>query len=202
MANEHKYLEGIFKDLFMELDAQYELIDSNNESLRETPTRVAKAFVNDWLVGYDTDPASLFTTFDKEGHDGLILVKDIPFYSLCEHHLAPFFGVAHVGYLPGDRIVGLSKIARLVDVYSRRLQVQERITQQVAATLEEHLDPVGVMVVLEARHLCMESRGIQKSGATTTTSTVRGAFLKHEDRSGLSPREEMLQLIGQKGVNV
>jgi GTP cyclohydrolase I len=151
--------------------------DPDRDGLRDTPQRMAR-FYAEVLAGIDIDPAShLVTTFEAH-HDELVLVKDIPFYSLCEHHLVPFHGRAHVAYIPGPdgRITGLSKIARCVEGYARRLQVQERLTGQVADALMRSLDPRGALVVIEAEHLCMSMRGVAKPGATTVTSAVRGLF--------------------------
>jgi GTP cyclohydrolase I len=131
------------------------------EGTLRTPERAAKAWAN-MMIGYRIDPASLLTTFDSEGHDELVIVRSIPFYSLCEHHLLPFHGEAHVGYIPNGRIVGLSKIARVVDAYARRLQVQERLTEQVAELLDDGLAARGVIVVVEAEHLCMSMRGVHE----------------------------------------
>lgn len=149
--------------------------DPEREGLIETPARVARAYA-EMFAGMRQDPSQvLATTFDL-GHDELVLVKDIEVFSSCEHHLVPFHGVAHIGYIPSadGRITGLSKLARLVDVYARRLQVQERLTSQVADALVEHLQPRGVIVVVECEHLCMSMRGVRKAGARTTTSAVRG----------------------------
>lgn len=145
--------------------------------LLETPKRVVKAW-RDWTTGYWTDPADVLKVFEDGGerYDEMIIVKGIPFYSHCEHHLAPFFGTADIGYVPNGKIVGLSKLSRLLDVYARRLQVQERLTAQVADAMMKHLQPKGVGVVLRARHLCMESRGIKKQGSETVTQIVRGVF--------------------------
>jgi len=150
--------------------------DPSREGLRETPRRFINAW-REWSVGYRTDPSSILKMFDDgaEKYDEFVFQGSIPFFSHCEHHMAPFFGFAHLGYIANGRIVGLSKLARLVEVFSRRLQVQERITNQVADALMEHLKPRGVGVVLQARHLCMESRGVQKIGTVTTTSALRGA---------------------------
>jgi GTP cyclohydrolase I len=126
-----------------------------------------------------------------EGVDEMVIVRDIPVYSLCEHHLAPFFGKAYVGYVPDKKILGLSKISRLVEVYSRRLQVQERLTNQIADALAKHLQPLGVAVVIECRHLCMESRGVKHAGSSTVTSALRGSIKKNADT-----RKEFLSLIG------
>jgi GTP cyclohydrolase IA len=145
------------------------------DGLLETPARVARAYA-EMFAGLRQDPSGvLATTFDL-GHDEMVLVKDIEVFSCCEHHLVPFHGKAHVGYIPSEdgRITGLSKLARLVDVYARRPQVQERLTSQVADALVEHLEPRGVIVVMECEHLCMSMRGVRKAGAKTTTSAVRG----------------------------
>jgi GTP cyclohydrolase I len=145
------------------------------EGLKDTPRRVAK-FYKEFVL---PEPFT-FTTFDAEGYDEMILVDNIPFYSLCEHHLAPFFGTAAVAYIPGTRMVGLSKIPRTVDAYARRLQNQERMTVQIARAMETALDPRGVAVMIKARHLCMEMRGIKKPGAETTTIKVTGLFMSDE----------------------
>ncbi len=170
--------------------------DPNREGLVKTPERVAKMY-EEVLAGMDQDPAEHFEMTFDEHHEEMVLVRDIPFYSICEHHLVPFFGKAHVAYIPAadGHICGLSKLARLVDVYAKRLQVQERLTSQIADTLVEQLNPRGVMVVLEAEHLCMSMRGAKKPGAMTTTSAVRGAF---ESRQRV--RAEAMSLIfGQRG---
>ena len=149
--------------------------DPDREGLRETPARVARAYA-EVFAGLSQDPADVLgTTFDI-GHEEMILVKDIELYSTCEHHLVPFHGVAHVGYIPGadGRVTGLSKLARLVEVFARRPQVQERLTSQIADALVEHLEPRGVLVVVECEHLCMSMRGVRKPGARTVTSAVRG----------------------------
>lgn len=165
--------------------------DPDRDGLQSTPDRVARMYA-EVCSGLREDPAiHLKTTFEAD-HDELIMVRDIPLYSLCEHHLVPFLGKAHVGYIPNEdgRITGLSKLARLVDGYSKRPQVQERLTSQVADALVEALDPRGVIVVIEARHLCMEMRGIRKPGAETVTSTVRGIF-----REDPRTRAEAMTLI-------
>ncbi|APU12398.1 MULTISPECIES: GTP cyclohydrolase I FolE [Actinoalloteichus] len=165
--------------------------DPDREGLQETPARVARAY-QEMFAGLFTDPdAVLDKTFD-EGHDELVLVTDIPVYSYCEHHLLPFHGSAHVGYIPNTegRVTGLSKLARVVDLYARRPQVQERLTSQVADALVRKLNPRGVIVVMEAEHLCMSMRGVRKPGARTTTSAVRGLL-----RSSPSSRAEALDLI-------
>jgi GTP cyclohydrolase I len=159
--------------------------DLEDESLRETPRRVAGA-----LAEMLTPRHFEATTFpNDEGYDELVIARSIPFHSLCEHHVLPFYGVAHVGYLPGERIIGLSKLARVVEMYARRLQVQERMTVQIANWLEETLDPRGVGVVLEAEHLCMSLRGVQKPGTRTVTSALLGSV-----RDDVRTREEFLNL--------
>lgn len=166
--------------------------DPARGGLVETPQRVLRAWQH-WAGGYQKDPADVLKTFDDgaEKCDEMILVRDIPFYSQCEHHLAPFFGTAHIGYIPNGRIVGLSKLSRLLDIFARRLQVQERLTNQVADALAEHLEPLGVGVVIQARHLCMESRGICQQGHSTITSAMRGALLDNP-----AARSEFMSLVG------
>ena len=151
--------------------------DPKREGLLRTPARVA-AFYQEVLAGSDDDPATHLDVTFEAGHREMVMVRDIPFASLCEHHLVPFLGKAHVAYIPGTdgRITGLSKLARLVDGFAHRLQVQERLTTQVAETLVERLAPTGVVVVIEAEHLCMTMRGVKKPGALTVTSAVRGIF--------------------------
>jgi GTP cyclohydrolase I len=164
--------------------------DPDREGLRETPERVARAYA-EALAGLDQTPADVLgTRFDIE-HEELILVKDIELWSYCEHHLVPFTGVAHVGYIPGPakQIVGLSKLARLVDVYAKRFQVQERLTTQIADALVDALNPGGVIVVIEAEHLCMTMRGVRKPGSKTVTSAVRGQLAR------ASTRAEAMSLI-------
>lgn len=160
--------------------------DLDDIHLRDTPARVAAAYA-EMLTPHPFNP----TTFpNEEGYNELVLARAIPFHSLCQHHLLPFKGVAHVGYLPGSRILGLSKLARVVEHFSRRLQVQERLTQQVADWLHQHLDPKGVGVVLDAEHLCMTLRGVQASGSRTVTSAVHG-LLREDHRS----RAEFFALV-------
>lgn len=152
--------------------------DPDREGLLETPSRVSKAWL-EWCSGYQIDPAQVLKTFEDggENYDQMVTVRNIPFYSHCEHHLAPFFGTATISFVPEKRIVGLSKFSRLLDVFARRLQVQERLTSQIADALMEHLKPRGVGVQITARHLCMESRGIHKQGHETETRALRGVFL-------------------------
>lgn len=164
--------------------------DPTREGLVKTPYRVARAY--EYLTkGYDQDPKEVINkAMFTEDYQEMVLVKDIDFFSLCEHHLLPFFGRAHVAYIPKHRIVGLSKVARLVEVFSRRLQVQERLTTQVANTLMEELDPLGVGVVIRAEHLCMRMRGVEKQNSTVTTSAMLGAF-----RTQQPTREEFITLV-------
>lgn len=151
--------------------------DPSRQGLLETPARVTKAW-REWTCGYSMDPAQILKAFEDgaDGYDEMVVIGDIPFYSHCEHHMAAIFGTTTVAYIPDGRIVGLSKIPRLVDVFARRLQVQERMTNQIAEALMEHLKPRGCGVVVKARHMCMESRGINKPGSYTTTSALHGVF--------------------------
>lgn len=167
--------------------------DPNREGLLKTPGRVARMY-EEVFSGMDVDPRRHFETTFDEHHEEMVIVRDIPFYSMCEHHLLPFFGLAHVAYIPASdgRICGLSKLARLVDEYAKRPQVQERLTSQIADTLIDELHPQGALVVLEAEHLCMSMRGIKKPGSRTVTSAVRGAFEKSQ-----ATRNEALDLIFQ-----
>jgi GTP cyclohydrolase I len=162
--------------------------DVDDESLQATPQRVAASFA-ELLAPHEFD----LTTFpNDEGYDELVVARDIPFSSLCEHHLLPFVGVAHVAYMPNDRILGLSKLARVVELFARRLQVQERLTKQVAAWLQDNVQPKGVGVVLEAEHMCMSIRGVRATGAKTVTSALYGS-LRNDPRT----RSEFLALTGR-----
>lgn len=163
------------------------------EGLRETPARFARS-MQDLTRGYHDDPDVWWKTFDAEGADQMVCQWSIPLYSLCEHHVLPFVGYAHIGYIPKEIICGLSKLKRVVDLYSRRLQVQERLTREIANFLEEKLNPRGVMVVIEAEHLCMTMRGVQTPGTTTTTSAVTGDFLEQAEGS----REEFYNLMASR----
>lgn len=164
--------------------------DPERPGLKQTPQRVAHLFA-EILGGVSEDPKEHLRIIQEERHDEMVLIKNIPLYSMCEHHLLPFAGRAHVAYIPkGGRIVGLSKIARVVDILSRRLQVQERLTKQIADLIDEHLKPLGVMVVIEAEHMCMSMRGIKKPRSVTVTSAVRGSF-----RNNPATRAEALTLI-------
>lgn len=171
------------------LDAAGEEV--TREGLANTPDRVARMYENELLVGYNMDPAKVLSrTFTSESSE-MVMVKNITFYSLCEHHMLPFFGTVHVGYIPDDRIVGISKIARLVECFTRRLQIQERLVSQIADSMMDHLGAKGVGVVISAEHMCMTMRGIQKPGTQTVTSAMRGMF--YDDHR---TREEFLRLIG------
>ena len=166
--------------------------DPAREGLRDTPARVVRAF-EDWFSGYDQDPEEYMRrTFEEvEGYDNMVVLKDIRFESHCEHHLAPIIGRAHVGYLPNNRVVGISKLARVVEAYARRLQVQEKMNAQIANTIQKVLEPKGVAVVIEASHQCMTTRGVHKTGVTMVTSTMLGDF-----RTCEITRREFLAVIG------
>lgn len=165
--------------------------DVNREGLQDTPARVARAF-EEYCKGYKEDPAEvLSTTFgDVEQYDEMVILREIRFESHCEHHLAPFYGQVHIAYFPDKRVVGLSKLARLVDIYAKRLQIQEKMTAQIAGAIEEHLQPRGVAVVVEGVHMCMTSRGVHKPGAVMQTSRLTGLFRK-DPRT----RQEFFDLI-------
>ena len=163
--------------------------DPDREGLQKTPLRVAKA-MQVLTRGYNEDPHKVLTdALFEEPYNQMVIVKDIDFFSMCEHHILPFYGKAHVAYIPKGRITGLSKIARVVDIYSHRLQVQERLTQQIMDCIQSTLHPMGVMVVLEARHMCMQMRGVEKQNSITTTSTFSGAF------NQAKTREEFMNLL-------
>src|SRR5471030_2048962 len=166
--------------------------DPSREGLADTPARVAKAF-EDWFSGYDQDPeAYRKRTFEEvEGYDDMVVLKYIRFESHCEHHLAPIIGRAHIGYLPNNKVVGISKLARVVEAYARRLQVQEKMSAQIANTIQKVLEPKCVAVVIEATHQCMTTRGVHKPGVTMVTSTMLGAFRDNSDT-----RREFLNIIG------
>lgn len=175
-----------YKDIIDELGE-----DTQREGLVKTPERAAKA-MQFLTQGYDQDPVEILKgAMFKESYNEMVIVKDIEVYSLCEHHILPFFGKAHIAYIPNGHIVGLSKLPRIVDVFARRLQVQERLTEQVLDCINDTLKPQGVAVVIEASHMCMMMRGVQKQNSTTTTSGFRGQFEKIETRN------EFLKLIGK-----
>ena len=177
-------LHDAFKTILENIQGE----DAAREGLQETPERMVRAW-EFWTSGYALDPLTILKTFvdGSQGVDEMVVVKDLPFYSHCEHHLAPFFGTVTIGYLPYRRIVGLSKLARLLQIYSRRLQVQERLTCQIADAINKTLTPIGCGVIVRARHFCMESRGVCQQGHYTVTSALRGVF-KSED----SARAEFL----------
>jgi len=178
-------IEGLVEGMLKELGE-----DPGRDGLVKTPARVAKA-MRFFTQGYQQDPGDILTgaLFDVD-YDEMVLVKDIDFYSLCEHHMVPFFGRAHVGYIPRGKVVGLSKIPRTVEIFARRLQVQERLTMDIAGTLERVLQPQGVGVVVEAKHLCMMSRGVEKQNSFAVTSSMRGTF-----ESDPKTRSEFIELI-------
>lgn len=163
--------------------------DPDREGLRDTPRRIAQMY-NELFEGLHQDPVEVLSVGFEEGHDEMVILREIPFYSMCEHHFMPFHGEAHIGYLPDGRIVGLSKIARAVDIFARRPQVQERLTGQIADCIEQVLGAKGVGVVIEAEHLCMTARGVRKPGSKMVTSAMRGKF-----REDSNTRQEFLELI-------
>ena len=167
--------------------------DAAREGLRETPARVVRAW-DEMYAGYRTDPAALFKTFQEGACREMVVLREVDFYSTCEHHLLPFYGTVSIGYLPNERVIGVSKLARLVDVFSRRLQIQERMTTQIAEAIRRHLEPDGVMVVCRARHLCMMARGVKKYAPEMVTSAIRGSFEKPEVRA------EFLSILGPSGA--
>lgn len=168
--------------------------DLSRESIKDTPQRVADMYA-ELFAGLDADPKAELTVSFEEGHREMVILRDIPFYSMCEHHMLPFHGVAHVGYIPSvnGKVVGVSKLARVVEIFARRPQLQERMTQQIADTIFESLHPDGVGVVVQAEHLCMVMRGIKKPGSSVITSALRGVF-----RSKTTARSEFLSLIQGK----
>lgn len=171
--------------------------DPEREGLRNTPNRVSRMYA-ELLSGYGTDPETIINgALFNINYDEMVLVRDIEFYSLCEHHMLPFLGRAHVAYLPAGKVIGLSKIPRIVDMYARRLQVQERMTRQIADLLQQTLEPQGVAVVVEAMHLCSMMRGVKKHDARMTTSAMHGAF-----RANLATRQEFLENIARSRVNI
>ncbi len=163
--------------------------DPHREGLKETPERVARMY-EEILGGMHDDPSKIVTSLASDQHDEIVLVRNIPFYSMCEHHLLPFLGVAHVAYLPDKKLMGISKLARIVDVCSRRLQVQERLTTEIAECIMNAIKPRGSMTIIEAEHLCMTMRGVKKPGAKTVTSVVRGIF-----RTNPATRAEAMSLV-------
>lgn len=163
--------------------------DPDREGLVKTPSRIIRSW-DEIYSGYHESPEELFTTFEAGNYDQIVLLKDIEMYSMCEHHMLPFFGKAHIAYIPNERVIGISKLARLLDVYARRLQIQERIGQQVTADLMKYLNPKGAACIIEATHMCMKMRGVGKQNSVMTTSSLKGVFLEE-----VSARTELLQLI-------
>lgn len=168
--------------------------DPDREGLEGTPRRIAEMY-REVFAGMDENPHEILSVGFEEGHEEMVVLRDIPFFSMCEHHLLPFHGVAHVGYIPKGRVVGISKLARAVEIFARRPQVQERLTSQIADAVMEAVKPRGVGVVMEAEHLCMTMRGVKKPGSKVVTSATRGIF-----RSNLATREEFMSIVaGRKG---
>jgi GTP cyclohydrolase I len=180
-------VEALVRELLKEIGE-----DPDREGLRDTPKRVAASYAH-LTSGYRTDPATVINdaTFAEE-HNNMIIVRNIEIYSLCEHHMLPFFGRCHIGYIPSERIFGISKLARLADLFSLRLQIQERLTDQIAQIIDENIKPHGVGVVIEAQHLCMMMRGVEKQNSVMTTSSMLGTF-----RSSHTTRSEFLSLVGR-----
>jgi len=176
--------EKIWSDLLSSIGE-----DPTREGLLETPKRIEKAW-GYLLSGYSKDPREVFKVFDSDGCDQLVLLKDIEMYSICEHHVLPFFGKAHIGYIPNNKVIGVSKLARLLEIYSRRLQIQERIGEQVTRAIMMYLHPKGAACIIEATHLCMRMRGIQKQNSVMITSSLKGCFLEEA-----SAREELMGMI-------
>lgn len=186
-SKEFLALKGHFEEILKIIEPNPE-----REGLERTPLRVAKTMM-DFTSGYSIDPSAVLkSAIFKEDYSQMVIVKDIDFYSLCEHHLLPFYGKVHIAYIPNGYITGLSKIARVVDVFARRLQVQERMTYQIKECIQQTLQPLGVMVVIEASHMCMQMRGVEKQNSITTTSDFTGAF------NQAKTREEFMNLIGRK----
>ena len=203
MARNHQSVQNIMPAAKEPIDTQRireavrEIIigvgeDPDREGLRDTPRRVAEMYA-EVFAGLAEDPANVLQVGFEEGHQEMVIVKDIPFYSMCEHHFLPFHGVAHVGYIPNGRVVGLSKLARAVEILARRPQLQERLSSQLADVIMETVQPQGVAVVINAEHLCMTMRGIRKPGSFTVTSAMRGVF-----RQGTATRAEFMSLINEK----
>lgn len=178
-------IEKLVKKLIEEIGE-----DPHREGLKDTPKRVALSY-DKLFGGYGQSPEKFVTKFDGEDYDEMIICRDIDFFSTCEHHMLPFFGKAHIGYIPGKKIIGISKLPRILEIYARRFQNQERLTMQVAKALNEILSPRGVGIVIEAQHLCMLCRGVEKQNATMTTSSFKGLF-----KTNAKTRSEFLKLIG------
>lgn len=166
--------------------------DTEREGLLGTPRRVVKMW-DEIYKGYKQKPEDILTTFDADGYDQIVLLKDIELYSMCEHHMLPFFGKAHVAYIPNGRVIGISKLARLVDIYAKRLQIQERLGEQVTDALMKYLKPKGAACIIEATHMCMRMRGVAKQNSVMTTSSLKGVFLNKPEA-----KQELMQLINKK----
>ena len=188
--NSHDRIQDLIQSLLEEIGE-----DSSREGLLKTPERVAESW-EFFSQGYRQKLGEIINhaIFDEDAKD-MVVVRDVEFFSLCEHHLLPFFGKAHVGYIPNGRVIGLSKIPRIIDMFSRRLQVQERLTRQIAETIQDVLDPIGVAVVMEGRHMCMQMRGVEKQNSLASTSSMLGKF-RESDRT----RSEFLTIIGRESV--
>ena len=163
----------------------------NREGLVDTPKRIIKSWEH-LYSGYNKDPKKILTVFDSDGYDEIVLLKNIELFSMCEHHMLPFIGKAHIGYLPNKKVIGISKLARLMEIFARRLQIQERLTKQIAQSLQDLLNPIGVGVIIEAKHLCMQMRGVEKQNSSMVTSSMLGVF-----REDSSARKEFLSLVGK-----
>lgn len=181
-----EYIESCLVDVM-----EYIGEDTSREGLLETPKRIRKSW-DKLYGGYNMDPKDLLKTFDKETYSQMVVLKDIEFYSTCEHHMLPFFGKAHIAYIPGKKVIGVSKLARLLEIYARRMQIQERIGEQVTTFLMKELKAKGAACVLEAQHFCMTSRGVEKQNAKMVTSSLKGAFLKEPET-----RQEFFSMIGK-----
>ncbi len=168
--------------------------DPHREGLEETPNRIVRMW-DEIFAGYSKSPGDVLTTFAADGYDQMVLSRDIEMYSMCEHHVLPFFGKAHVAYIPDKRVIGISKLARLVDIYARRLQIQERLGEQVTSAMMEYLKPKGAACVIEAQHLCMMMRGCSKQNSVMVTSSLKGIFLD-DSGQGQAARNELMRLIG------
>lgn len=179
--------ENIQQNILRQL--QYIGEDPNREGVKDTPNRIVKMW-NEIFKGYNQDPTNIMTTFAADGYDQIVLLKNIELYSMCEHHMLPFYGKAHVAYIPDKKVIGISKLARLVDIYARRMQIQERIGDQVTNDLMEYLEPLGAACIIEATHMCMRMRGVEKQNSMMLTSSMKGAF-----RSKSAARAELMELI-------
>ena len=179
--------EGIEDNIVRQI--QYIGEDITREGLVETPKRIVKSW-KELYAGYNQNPADVFTTFSTDGYDQMVILKDISFYSMCEHHLLPFFGKAHIAYIPNKKVVGISKLARLLEIYTKRMQIQERIGEQVTSDIMKYLDARGAACIIEAQHLCMKSRGVKNPTSVMQTSSLRGVFMTE-----ISARNELFQMI-------